>query len=192
MKHRISVICCAIALVGCAENPETNAAVHDAQSLASLQDIMATVVDPAADALWASVESTTTADSSVDKQPLTAADWAIVRRHAVALVEAGNLLAHTGRPVAREGRVIEDAHIEGVLTAHEIQSLILANPSAFVRHVQDFQSASQEALSAIDARDPSALFDAGGKLQQACEQCHRTYWYPNAKRPGFPGLSSEK
>ena len=41
-------------------------------------------------------------------------------------------------------------------------------------------------LAAIDARDAAALTKAGGHLDEACEQCHLKYWYPNGGAPGVP------
>jgi hypothetical protein len=35
------------------------------------------------------------------------------------------------------------------------------------------------ALKAIDARDKEALLDSGDAIDQACENCHVKYWYPN-------------
>jgi hypothetical protein len=46
------------------------------------------------------------------------------------------------------------------------------------------QKQALEALGAIDAKDSKALMDAGGAIDEACEACHVTYWYPNQKTPG--------
>ena len=40
--------------------------------------------------------------------------------------------------------------------------------------------ARPESLAAIDAKDPQALFNVGGKIDETCENCHSTFWYPNA------------
>jgi hypothetical protein len=41
-------------------------------------------------------------------------------------------------------------------------------------------------LKATEAKDANALFEAGDKLDTACENCHRQYWYPNEKIPDVP------
>ena len=33
-------------------------------------------------------------------------------------------------------------------------------------------------LKAIEAKDVQALFDVGEAIDEACEHCHRHYWYP--------------
>jgi cytochrome c556 len=38
-------------------------------------------------------------------------------------------------------------------------------------------------IAAIDKKDPEELIRTGGLVEQACEQCHSQYWYPNDKRP---------
>jgi len=35
-------------------------------------------------------------------------------------------------------------------------------------------------VAAIDAKDSTALFTAGGKVDETCENCHSTFWYPGA------------
>ena len=45
---------------------------------------------------------------------------------------------------------------------------------------------AQTMLSAIDAKDPTALVAAGGNLDEVCESCHMTFWYPNQVIPAFP------
>jgi len=51
----------------------------------------------------------------------------------------------------------------------------------FARNLQD---AGLKALSAIEAKDTQGLMDAGGTIDEACEACHVTYWYPHQNRPG--------
>ena len=38
-------------------------------------------------------------------------------------------------------------------------------------------------LNAIDKQDPDAFLEAGGVLDEACEDCHRKFWYPNSPLP---------
>ena len=38
------------------------------------------------------------------------------------------------------------------------------------------QDAAAESLKAIDAKDVTALLNAGETLDAACESCHREYW----------------
>ena len=37
-------------------------------------------------------------------------------------------------------------------------------------------------IEMVMARNVDALFDAGSRLDQACENCHLEYWYPGDKK----------
>jgi hypothetical protein len=150
---------------------------------ASIQEIMAGIVDPSADALWESVSTETTAKGTVERQPRTDAEWAAVRQHALHLIEAGNLLAIEGRAVTHSNKPTEDSHVAGVAAPAEIGKAIAHDRPAFLAHARALQDAAAEALLAVDTRNPAKLMLAGGKLDQACERCHVAYWYPGAKGP---------
>ena len=63
---------------------------------------------PNADVLWESVSTTINAEGTTEKQPRTDEDWKTVRRSAVALVEATNLLVMDGRKMAPAGRQVRE------------------------------------------------------------------------------------
>jgi hypothetical protein len=149
----------------------------------SIQELMTSVVDPSADALWEAVSSETTASGIVEHQPRTDAEWGAVRRHALVLIEAAHLLAVDGRAVARPGKRLEDAHVAGILGVAEIQKKVDATGPAFKARAGELAESAQAALAAIDTRDPARLLVAGGRIDQACERCHMVYWYPNAAQP---------
>lgn len=151
---------------------------------ASLQDLMVSIVDPAADALWESVGSVSTAAGVEERAPRTDDDWQALRRQAVTLVESANLLQIRGRPVVASGGQVEDAHVPGVLPAAGIAQAIAAQRQVFDGEAQRFREVADKALRAIDAKSVPGLLDAGGQLQEACESCHRKFWYPNARQPG--------
>ncbi len=144
---------------------------------------MTAIVDPSADALWEAVSSEMTSKGIEEKQPRTDQEWLTVRRSAIALIEAGNLLMMSGRAVTHGGRATEDAHVDGVSTPQQIRLAIDARPAQFHASALALHGAASEALAAIDARDPARLLVAGEKLDHACESCHSVYWYPNAKQP---------
>ncbi len=147
----------------------------------SIQELMVSIVDPSADALWESVSVETTASGLVEKKPVTDKEWLAVRAHAIALLEAGNLLMIEGRPVTHDGKPTEDAAVAGVSTPQQIAQAIADWRPDFNARARAMQDAAGEAIAAIDARDSARLMDAGGRLDQACEHCHSVYWYPNAK-----------
>ncbi len=148
--------------------------------IATVQDLMEQQIDPSADALWDSVAFISTQAGTEDRLPHTEQEWLAVRAHAVTLIEAANLLSMPGRRVA--GNPMPAG--PGELSPGEIERRISATHAAFVQFAHVLQDAGERALGAIDARDPRALMDAGGQIDEACEACHVTYWYPDQNRQG--------
>ena len=143
--------------------------------VSTVKDIMDSIVDPSADALWDSVEVVATLEGTEHKAPKTDDDWKTLRRHAISLIEAGNLLLIPGRHVAKPGEKAEDARVD--LHPEEIEALLVKDPAAWTLRAHRLQDAASESLKAIDARDVTALMNAGEVLDAACESCHRSYWY---------------
>ena len=104
----------------------------------------------------------------------------MVRRHAFILLEAPNLMTMEGRKVANPQERAE--YPEAQLQPEEIQKMIDGDRASFKRRAKRLQDAALEAVSAIDAKDKTALFNALTKIDHACENCHLHYWYPNDKR----------
>jgi len=145
------------------------------QPTATVKDIMDSVVDPSADAIWDSVEIIATLEGIEEKAPKTDEDWKNLRRHAISLLEASNLLLVPGRHVARPGEKAEDERVD--LKPEEIEARVKDDPGAWTTGAHGLHAATLESLKAIEARDAKALLNAGDVLDQACETCHRRYWY---------------
>jgi len=156
------------------------------QPTASIQELMQSIVDPSADAVWEAVSSETGPNGIEEHQPRTDAEWSAVRRHALTLAEAGNLLLVENRAVSHGGAALEDAHVPGILNAREVRQAIDADRGAFAAHALALHAAAGDALVAIDARDAGRLLVAGERIDAACEACHVRYWYPNAEQPRWP------
>jgi len=139
---------------------------------------MNSVIDPSIDAVWNSVGSVIDHGKVIDRAPTTDEGWAEVRRHALIVSEAPNLLMMHNRPVAPPGAPSLAPGVE--LTPEEIRSLIDKNPDGWNVFAQQLQDAMAPALAAIDKKDSQALFDAGGKIDTTCENCHSVFWYPKA------------
>lgn len=177
-----ALLCVVTLFAAC--SPAPPAAVKDAgppfRPTGTIKDIMDSVVDPAADVLWDSVATTITREGQIDKAPKTDEEWKSVRRHAVALMEATNLLLMEGRHVAREGEKSEFPGIE--LEPAEMEKLIAADRASWVKHAQGLYDAAGVALKAIDGKNVQGLLDAGEGIDAACENCHKQYWYPEQKK----------
>jgi hypothetical protein len=67
------------------------------------------------------------------------------------------------------------------LTLAESGNLLMIGDRAqdtreWIRMSQALIDAAGVALKAAEAKNPEALFDAGGEVYQACRQCHLRYW----------------
>jgi Cytochrome C' len=153
------------------------------QPVATLQELMQSEVDASADSIWDAVETTTSKSGDENKQPRTAEEWQQVRRNAIVLIEAANLLTVDKRRLSAAPFPAEAA---GALDSTEIEKRIAANRAAFNQYALTLRETARSMLAAIDARDPNALVSAGGALDEVCESCHMTFWYPNQSIPPFP------
>jgi len=183
------VVAQAATLSGCARNaaaeaktaaPNSSAAAPDLANLsilptASLKELMDATVDPAADGLWDSISITATAAGTDRREPRTAQEWAAVRRHAITLIEATNLILIPGRAAAPAGTQPG----LGELPPQQIAALIERQRPLFTGFANGLRATAREALEAIDHKDVDALLKAGSDIDAACEACHVTFWYPN-------------
>jgi len=152
--------------------------------VASLQELMQTEVDPSADGIWDAVETDVTRQGIEERQPRTPEEWAAVRKANLTLVEATNLLQIPRRLVGTKPFAAE---AQGALDSDQIAERIASNQAAFDGFAQALRDAGLKALVAVDAKDPVALVKAGGSLDEICEGCHLTFWYPNQIIPALPG-----
>jgi hypothetical protein len=190
MRTTISVlttaaVCAAVTIVsGCSRAPQVGQQVHqELLPIATVQDIMHFQVEPSAFFVWESVGTEITAQGTLEKSPHSDAEWADVRGRAVLLAEAANLLLLKGRLVAAQGKVLADSDVKGISSPADIQKTIDAKQSQFYAYALALRGASQRAIEAIDARNTTALVEAGGGIDDVCESCHSTFWYPNAAAP---------
>jgi hypothetical protein len=146
----------------------------------TIKDLMDSLVDPSADALWDSVATVVSAAGTEERQPRTPEEWANVRRRAISLVEATNLLIMEGRHVAKPGEKAENEEVE--LGPEEIEKLINGDRATWVMNAHALNDAAMVALKAIDAKNAAGLLDAGEGIDTACENCHLKYWYPLSKQ----------
>ena len=146
--------------------------------VASIREVMNSVIDPSIDVVWNSVATVIDDGRMTDRAPGTDEDWAEVRRHALIVSEAANLLLMHDRPVAPPGAPSQAPGIE--LAPEEIKKLIDENRDGWNLFVQQLQDSMKPALAAIDAKDPQALLNAGEQIDTTCENCHQVFWFPNA------------
>jgi len=158
----------------------TSIAPTQLRPVASIQELMEAIVDPSADAVWDSVGVSLTKDGTVNHQPKDEEEWKQVRLHAVALVEATNLLMMEGRRLVPQGGKIADDGEEGVLSTETAEQLLKSEHATFVQFAEALHEVSERMLKAVDARQPAEMLAIGEQMDQVCETCHMTFWYPKA------------
>jgi hypothetical protein len=156
------------------------------QLTASIQELMDSVIDPAADALWDSVSITQTRKGTVFHQPHSDEQWHEVRRRAIALIEGTNLLMMDGRKLVAPGSSVLDEGTSGVLSAEEGQKRFDSQHATFVQFARALRDAGTQMLAAIDKKDANGMMNAGAAMDSVCESCHLTFWYPNQVIPPLP------
>jgi hypothetical protein len=156
------------------------------ETTATVRDIMDSIVDPSADVVWGAVETIVSAKGVEERFPRNDEEWLHVRRNAIMLIEASNLLKIPGRAVAKPGEKPENPGIE--LDPEQIHELIQKDRASWNNYAQALHDATVDALKSIDAKDAEGLLNMGDGIYQACEKCHMQYWYPDDKVPGAPTI----
>jgi hypothetical protein len=182
---RVGVVFAACALVtvtACRAPQDRGATVSDVTftTTATIEDIMRSIIDPAADAVWDAVVTTVTPNGTESIAPESSEDWAQLRRHAITLVEVTNLLMVEGRQVAAPGSRSDMPGVD--LEPEAIAALLAEDRDRWVRLVTELHRTGVTVLGAVERQDVDALLVAGDRLDLACENCHARYWYP-----GFAG-----
>jgi hypothetical protein len=167
-------------LVACVHSGSAPVQEEHFKPTATVQDIMLSLIDPSADGIWNSVSTTITKTGTEEKQPRTDQEWQEVRRNAITLIEGANLLLINGRQVAAKGVKSENPGIEE--GPEEVQRLLDADRESYVKFAHALHDSGVQALAAIDAKNPAELVAVGGRIDEACEQCHQRYWYPNQNK----------
>lgn len=147
--------------------------------IVSIKELMDSTVDPAADGVWDAVGTISSAKGVDHHQPRNDEEWQAVRRHAVTLAEAMNVVMIDGRHAAPPGTKAGLGEQEPA----RMEAAIKANPAQFNQFATATRDVAVEMIGAIDRRDTQALMTLGGTLDDRCEACHVTYWYPNSPRP---------
>jgi cytochrome c556 len=174
----------------CAKQQPQTQQLAEYRTTATVKDIMDSMVDPGADYIWEAVETVVSAKGVEEKAPRTDEEWKDVRRRAIMLMEATNLLQIPGRHVARPGEKAEDPKVE--LAPEQIEDMINKDRPAWIKYAHALHDATMEAFKAIEAKDKDKLLDVGNDIDEACEKCHLQYWYPNENKPESAPSQREK
>ena len=114
----------------------------------SVKDLMANIMDPAADVIWESVGTIMTKEGTFERAPASDDEWNRVKASAITLVETGNLLLI---PVRSGG-----------------------NPE-WIQLTQAMIAQSKRAIKAAQDHDKDATFNVGADLYESCVNCHKRF-----------------
>jgi hypothetical protein len=155
-------------------------ATRDRPVYSTIKELMESIIDPSADVLWGAVGTVVDQEGIHESFPKTQEEWLDVRHAAVRIVEGANLLMMPGREAAPAGAKSEVPGVE--LEPAQMTALIKKNRKTFDAFAKALQVLGVEALRASDGKDVAQLLDVGGRMEDVCEGCHQTFWYPQEKR----------
>lgn len=148
---RLLLLTMALGLLSCREPPPPPPPAPAAppfHTILDLKQFMKLVIDPATDGVWDSVKTIVTKKGTEEIRPKTDEQWAAVVSSAATVAEAANLLMLDGRALDKNEWM------------------------AAARRLTD---TAEKAMKAAEAKDPDAVFAAGGEIYEACRACHQRY-----------------
>jgi hypothetical protein len=147
----------------------------------SIKELMESIIDPSADVLWGAVGTVVDKEGTHEMLPKTQEEWLDVRRAAVRIIEGSNLLMMPGRDAAPAGTKSEVPGVE--LEPAQMTALIRKNRRTFDAFARELQVLGVEASKASETQNGMLLMDIGARMEDVCEGCHKTFWYPPPERP---------
>jgi hypothetical protein len=114
----------------------------------SVKQIMEAAIHPAAEVVFEAVGTILTVGGVEEIAPKNDEEWTKVRDNALILAESGNLLMIGDRA---------------------------KDKGDWMKMSQALIDAGVIALRAAEAKNPEKLFEAGGQVYEACQQCHTKY-----------------
>jgi hypothetical protein len=149
----------------------------DLKPVVSVKELMRDMLDPAADFIFDAVRTDVTSQGVVESGPKRNEDWEKIRTGAVTLAE-GVYLLKIRRPFTPAGDE-NDSGAEGTeLPPAQIAAKVERDPVEWNARIEALRNVGLEVLDIVKRKDVKELWDAGENLDQACENCHRSYWYP--------------
>lgn len=117
-------------------------------AVADSRQLMLSVIEPAAEEYWDAVGVIMDEEGTHHIEPRTEGEWEAVENAAFVLAESGNLLLLEDRAQGRD------------------------HWTAMSRSMIEI---GRRAVAAAQARDPDAVFEAGGDVYLICTGCHAVY-----------------
>ncbi len=150
----------------------------DMKPIVSVKELMRDLLDPLSDNIFNAVGTVSTATGVVEVTPKTDEDWERIRIGAVAMAE-GSYLLKVRRPFAPPGDLNNSTGPDAVeLSPAQITAKVERDPVEWNARIEALRNVGLQVLDIVQRRKVDELWDAAENLDQACESCHRSYWYP--------------
>jgi hypothetical protein len=128
--------------------PAAQTTAVDIAPVASVKQIMKAITGPATDAIFNAVSTSVTKEGIKETAPQNDAEWEALGNQAAALVESGNMILLGNRAV---------------------------DTGDWVKITRSMIDAATMALRATQAKSTEQILEAGGKLNETCDNCHLKY-----------------
>jgi hypothetical protein len=167
----------------CSRSPAPAAASHrevwgDLRPVVSVKELMRDMIDPLADNIFDAVSVTLDGNRVIERTPQTDDDWERIRIGATTLAEGAYLLKIV-RPFTTDGDLNHSTGPDAPeLSPDQIKAKLEKDPVEWNARIEALRNVGLEVLDIVKRRDVQELWDAAENLDTACENCHRSYWYP--------------
>ena len=150
----------------------------DLKPVVSVKELMRDLIDPLADNIFDAVSVTMDGGSVIERSPKSDEDWERIRIGATAMAE-GSYLLKVARPFAPVGDLNNSTGPDAPeLSPDQIRSKLEKDPVEWNARIEALRNVGLEVLDIVKRKDTNELWDAAENLDNACENCHRSYWYP--------------
>ena len=173
-------------LIACKRStpPPVESAAPVLVPVGTVKEVMKGIIDPTSNVLWSSVGEESGPAGIIDRSPKNDEEWAVVQNNALSLAEAANLLKMPNRRMSKpEEANTKTAADAPELTPAQIEAKVNKDRAAWNRKADALMASASKALALARAHDKAGLLAVGEEIDNACESCHKVYWYPDEVQP---------
>jgi hypothetical protein len=161
----------------------------DMKPVVSVKELMRDMIDPIADNVFEAVSIVVNKHGRVEKVPKTQEDWDRIQVGGVALAESAYLLK-VRRPFTPPGDLNYSTGPDAVeLSPDAITAKVEKDPVEWNARIEALRNVGLEVMDIVRRKDVLELWDASENLEAACENCHRSYWYPGENAAFYSKLN---
>ena len=166
-----------LSLVSCQQTPR--------EAVPTLHEIMVGQVDPVADVIWKTASKSYGQDGNAATGLLKDADWARIGKAADELhAGAGAILVNPGLSATRPGvTILDEGKVSDAITSKQVQGYIDSDRPALASHARELASIASAIGAAARAHDAVRAVKLSEDLDEVCESCHKSFWYPDLPKP---------